>query len=132
MDKKQAITCPQIWGGCGKTCVEVGHALSYPKPAPAPWPGAKESHEYRYTCPSCGKEWIFNPKWRDIYAIPRDARFHIKFVNGKEIIQTEDPEILEYWELPPGKLAELTPEQVNELDKEASRQRYERLKQKGG
>ena len=97
---------------CSATCVEVGHALSYPKSTGGPWPSGKEAKEHRYTCPECKKEWIYQTKWKDIYPVPQDAQFHISFEDGQEIIQTEDPDILTYWGLPPEAPAELTPEEV--------------------
>jgi hypothetical protein len=117
--------------GCGATCVEVGHALSYPKSIGSPWPSGKEAREHRYACPECGKEWIYQTKWRGIYPVPQNSQFHIKLEGGQEIIQTEDPDILAYWGLPLENTAELTPEEVLDLDRRASSRRYEKIRKRG-
>lgn len=66
-------------------------------------------------------------KWKDIYPVPEDARFRIRLTGGKEIIETEDRDILTYWGLPIGRRARLTPEEVVDLDKRASRKSYRRV-----
>lgn len=66
-------------------------------------------------------------KWQDIYAVPEDARFRIRLTGGKEMIETQDPDILTYWGLPIGRRARLTPEEVVDLDKRASRKSYQRV-----
>ena len=121
------IQCPEPLGGCGTICVEVGHVLGYPKSTGGPWPSGKEAKEHRFVCPGCGREWIYMTKWKDIYPVPGDARFRIRLTGGKEIIETEDRDILTYWGLPIGRRARLTPEEVVDLDKRASRKSYQRV-----
>ena len=101
--------------------------LGYPKSIGGPWPSGKEAKEHRLVCPGCGKEWIYLTKWKDIRAVSEEARFHIKLAGGKEIIETEDPDILTYWGLPQGKAARLAPEQIVDLDRRASRRGYQRV-----
>jgi hypothetical protein len=119
---RKPISCPQ----CSAACTEVGHVLSYPKLTGSPWPSGKDASEHRYACPQCGREWIYQTKWQDIYAVPEDARFRIRVIDGQEIIQTQDPEVLAYWGLPLHRRAELTPEEVLHLDRKAARRRYEK------
>jgi hypothetical protein len=62
--------------------------------------------------------------------VAEDSQFHIRLEEGQEIIQTEDPDILAYWGLPQGNTAELTPEEVLDLDKRASSRRYEEIRRR--
>jgi hypothetical protein len=124
------IRCPESMGGCGAACVEVGHVLSYPKFVGSPWPSGKDAEECRYACPHCGKEWNYQTKWKDIYPLSKDARFHIRIEGGRELIRTDDADTLTYWGLPSEEPAELTPEQVLFLEKRAATKQYERSKKK--
>lgn len=119
MSKKKAIDCPKILGGCGSICKEVGHAISYPKlihetrviAKGKPTEREINGHEYRYTCPNCGKEWIHDTLSKVIYEI-KSAQFHIELINGKELYKTKDLHICKHYGLKPGK--KYTSEEIKE------------------
>ena len=91
MGKKKAIDCPEVLGGCGTICQEVGRALGYPKQTLETRPIAVgkstqreiHGHEYRYTCPNCGKEWVHDTLHNEVWEI-KEADVSIKLVDGKE------------------------------------------------
>lgn len=86
MGKKKPIDCPEILGGCGAICVEVGRAIGYPKPIQDCGPRVRTYHEYRYVCPDCGKEWLHDTLFNEVGEIT-DAQFPIKIVDGREVIE---------------------------------------------
>jgi len=36
----------------------------------------KTYHEYRFVCPGCKKEWVYNSLAREFWEIPNDAQFY--------------------------------------------------------
>lgn len=113
--KKKSIVCPKILDGCGTICIEVGHAICYPKEI-VDHP-LRIYHEYRYVCPNCGKEWIHDTLDRVIYEVPENAQFHIRLVNGKEVFETKDQRVIEHLRLKPQKQIKLTSEEFEKLIK---------------
>jgi len=82
------IKCPKgrkPFDGCGSVCVEVGHSIGYPKGLydhPR-----KIYHEYRFVCPKCGKEWIYDTAERGIFRVRKTSQFKIRLKNNEEIIK---------------------------------------------
>ncbi len=115
---KKPITCP----GCRKACVEVGHAIAYPKrveDADSVRKG-RRGYEYRYVCPRCGAEYIYETLSRVTSKVPKGADFNIKLANGEEIIQVNSPSILMFWGISPEKKGiELTAREVMDLQQRA-------------
>lgn len=89
---KRAIHCPKLLGGCGALCVEVGHALGYPKKRTLPGGsgaaanGKRGGHLYRYCCPECGREWIHDTLLSQIYRTSQRDPLCIRIENGDEVI----------------------------------------------
>jgi len=120
MGKRKPLRCRR----CGAICVEVGHAISYPKRIQYPGTASKgkPSYEYRYVCPDCGTEFIRETLHRRIYKIPKGADFNIGLVNGQEVIQVNAPWILRFWGLSPEKKGvRLTEQEVRKLQARAWR-----------
>ncbi|UZE92469.1 MAG: hypothetical protein IB616_01265 [Methanosarcinales archaeon] len=73
MPRAKPIKCPIELGGCNTVCIEI--RWHYPKPICEP--NVKRLYnEYRYVCPKCGKEWVYDTLWREIAEVPEDANFH--------------------------------------------------------
>jgi len=118
--KKKPIRCLR----CHTLCVEVGHAISYPKKIlDSQAPGRhKTGRQYRYTCPRCGAEYLHETVIDAIDEVPRGADFRIRWVNGQEWIQINSPHVLKFWGLPAERQGtELTPTEVTRLRKRAQR-----------
>lgn len=85
MGRVKPINCYRNLGGCGSICIEVGHAICYPKGL---CDGLKfRGYEYRFLCPRCGKEYIYDTSDRSIFRVPRGSQFTIKLIDGKEFIK---------------------------------------------
>ena len=138
MAKKKAIDCPEVLGGCGKICVEVGRGpLGYPKqsqgtrPINVGKPSQREvsGSEYRYVCPYGSKEWLHDTLHREISLI-EDPTFNIRLIAGKEMYETKDPVAIKHWNLKPGKL--YTKEELKEAFKKGSKGKDRRSRQMSG
>lgn len=64
------IKCPK----CDSTCIEI-KTHGYPKEIYEP-NQSKVFHEYRYVCPNCGSEWLYDALLGLIFPIPEDAQYH--------------------------------------------------------
>ena len=127
MGKKKPIRCPR----CEISCVEVGHAISYPrKVLDAPTlRRVKTGRQYRYACPQCGAEFLHETASNIIDEVPQGADFHIRLVFGDERIQVNSPHVLKFWGLAPAwRGIELTTTEVRKLQKRANKIR-QRLSQ---
>lgn len=116
MGKKKPIGCSK----CEAVCVEVGHAIFYPKDIldPEALRKGRIGYEYRYVCPGCGAEYIHETLNRLIYDVPKGADFNIRLVNGEEMIQVNSPYMLKFWGLSPEKRGvELTTKEVRKLQR---------------
>ncbi|NIQ38201.1 MAG: hypothetical protein GTN81_06395 [Proteobacteria bacterium] len=116
MGAKKPIEC----SACKTVCVEVGHAISYPKRVrdPEALTKGRVGHEYRYVCPNCGAEYIYETLSRTISNVPEGADFNIRLVDGEEIIQVNSPHILLFWGLSPEERGiELTTREVRDLQR---------------
>ena len=103
-------------------CVEVGHDLFYPKSIddPEALSKGKTGYEYRYVCPYCGAEYIHETLTEQIHEVPEGADFHIRLVNGKEMIQVNSPYMLKLWGLSPEKRGiQLAAREVRKLQRRA-------------
>ena len=122
--KKKPIPCPR----CHIPCVEVGHAISYPrKVLDSQAPGRhKTGRQYRYTCPRCGAEYLHETIRGTIDEIPKGADFRIRWVNGQERIQINSPHVLKFWGLSPEwQGTELTSTEVTRLQRRAQGIRHQ-------
>jgi hypothetical protein len=120
MGKKKAIRCSK----CRIMCVEVGHDLFYPKSIddPEALRKGKVGYEYRYVCPGCGAEYVYETLNRMISEVPGGADFHIRLVSGEEIIQVNSLPMLKFWGLSPDRRGiELRAEEVSALQRRARR-----------
>lgn len=120
MGKKKPIRCLR----CETICVKVGHALSYPKAIldPESLRKGRKAYEYRYACPNCGAEYIYETSHQQTHEVPEGADFNIRVVAGREMIQVNSPTVLKFWGLSPEKRGvELTPQEVRKLQRRASR-----------
>jgi hypothetical protein len=86
MSRAKPIRCPRgpkPFDGCGTICKEVGHLIGYPKLL---FDHPKKTYrEYRYVCPKCGKEWLYDTSERGITPIPEFSQWKISIKRGKEI-----------------------------------------------
>ena len=120
MGMKKAVSCHK----CQGLCIEVGHAISYPKRRLNPRLGRRKraGHEYRYVCPRCGAEYVRDTLSRQTDEVPRGADFHIRIVRGEEIIEVNSPQMLRFWGLPAERKGlELTSKEVSRLQRRARR-----------
>jgi hypothetical protein len=104
--------------------VEVGHDLFYPKNVEDPTVSRKgrRGYEYRYVCPRCGREYLYETLNRRVYVVPEGADFRIRLVRGEEVIQVNSPYILKLWGLSPEKKGvELTGREIRKLKERAKR-----------
>ena len=36
----------------------------------------RDYHEYRFVCPGCKKEWVYDSLWREFLEVPKDSQFY--------------------------------------------------------
>jgi hypothetical protein len=117
---KKPLSCLR----CQGLCIEVGHAISYPKRHLNRRLRGREGvgHEYRYACPDCGAEYIQDTLSRQTHQVPRGADFHIRIAQGEEIVRVNSPQMLRFWGLPAERKGlELTDKEVRKLQRRARR-----------
>ena len=88
MSRIKSIRCPRSgkpFDGCGAICKEVGRSIGYPKEI-VDHP-QRVYHEYRFVCPKCGKEWIYDTYNMEIFRVPKTSQFRIRLINGKEVVK---------------------------------------------
>ena len=133
MGKKKPIQCFD----CAIDCIEVGHAIGYPKQGNAPYQRTewghkytKYGHEYRYVCSKCGKEYIHDTTkvpseiWDINESLPEfvGPQWNIKIIDGKEILTTRDALMLAHLGIDKD-LIEITPAEFKRIESRRRRVR---------